>query len=274
MKTEPTLWLKFSGRDLDVRSVPIYELGETLIALQRIVHKTFLFENGRLRKRAQLTQEERAHLSLQISERKRSSDFYALIPFLADPTLQQHLADLLKIGLGTLAKYALQQVLPQDRKSRGNVTDVSAGDVDGSVLVGAIYAETVQITNHINNIGGIESIEIVPAARLNVPSIKITEDTQQYIRAIVNETYKGKMQEITGYVTRMLPNRLIAEIKLAPSHYVKIGMPEDAFTFVRYQTEPEQMLRFKGRPIYRLGKDSVAFQEFEAVSVDVDADEI
>jgi len=68
MKEEPSLWLKFSGEDLDVRSIPIYELGDTLVAVQRIIHKTFLFENDRLKKHAQLTQEERRRLSLQISE--------------------------------------------------------------------------------------------------------------------------------------------------------------------------------------------------------------
>jgi hypothetical protein len=29
--------LKFSGEDLNIRSVPIYELGDTLVAFQRIV---------------------------------------------------------------------------------------------------------------------------------------------------------------------------------------------------------------------------------------------
>jgi hypothetical protein len=59
MKEEPSLWLKFSGEELDVRSIPIYELGDTLIAVQRIIHKTFQFENGRLKKGVQLTQAER-----------------------------------------------------------------------------------------------------------------------------------------------------------------------------------------------------------------------
>ena len=50
MKEEPSLLLKFSGEGLDVRSIPIYELGDTLVAVQRIIHKTFLFENDRLKK--------------------------------------------------------------------------------------------------------------------------------------------------------------------------------------------------------------------------------
>ena len=263
----PSLWLKFSGPELDIRSVPIYELGDTLIAIQRIVHKTFLFENDRLKKHAQLTQAERARLSLQISERKKSSDLYALIPFIADPVLQEYLGVLLKAGLGTLAKYALQSVLSPAKQKTG-ATTLQARDVQGSLLVGAIYAETVQITNHINNIGGIESIELIPSTGIAVPSIKFTAETQTYIREIANQGYRAEREEISGHVTRLLPNRLIAEIKLAPARYVKVGLTEEDFRFVRYKTEPEQRLRFKGFPIVKLGKDESTYQEFEADSVE------
>lgn len=270
MKEEPSLLLKFSGKELDVRSVPIYELGDTLVAIQRIIHKTFLFEKDRLSNRAQLTQNERQRLSLQISERRKSSDVYALIPFVADPMLQQYLLSLLKIGIGSLAKYALKNVLSEASKQKSSETSIQARDVKGSVLVGAIYAETVQITNHINNIGGIDSIELIPFSGSNMKPVKLTTDTQTYVREIANESYRGASDEIVGYVTRLLPNRLVAEIKLAPSHYVKVGLDEESFQFVRYQTEPEQHLRFKGYPIVKLGKDLSTFREFEAESVEID----
>lgn len=266
MKEDPSLWLKFSGDELDMRSIPIYELGDTLVAVQRIIHKTFQFENGRLKKSAHLTQAERKRLSLQISEHRKSSDLYALIPFAADPALQQHLHTLLKMGLGSLAKYALKSVL----QPKSGTTSIQARDVEGSVLVGAIYAETVQITNHINNIGGIDSIEIIPSPTLSMPSIKLTPETQTYVRDIKNESYRGEPDEIVGYVTNMSPNRLLAEIKLAPSRYVKVGLSEEDFDFVRYKTGSEQQLRFKGRPVVRLGKDLNTFQEFEAESVEID----
>lgn len=270
MREDPSLWLKFSGKELDVRSVPIYELGDTLVAIQRIIHKTFLFENDRLKKRAQLTQDERKRLSLQISERRKSSDLYALIPFAADPALQQYLLSLLKIGVGSLAKYALKQVLSDSQKTKNSSTSIKTRDVEGSVLVGAIYAETVQITNHINNIGGIESIEFIPSASLNISGVKLTPETQTYVRDIANERYRGEPDEIVGYVTRMHPNRLLADIKLAPSRYVKVALSQDDFDFVRYKTVAEQQLRFKGRPVVRLGKDLSTFQEFEADSVEID----
>lgn len=269
MKEESPLWLKFSGDELDVRSVPIYELGDTLIALQRIVHKTYLFENDRLKKGAHLTQDERKRLSLQISERRKSSDLYALIPFAADPALQQHLLDLLKIGLGSLAKYALKSVLSGSDKPRSGNTKVQARDIEGSVLIGAIYAETVQITNHINNIGGIDSIELIPSPTLNIQSVKLTPETQTYVREIANERYRGEPDEIVGYITRLYPNRLLADIKLAPSRYVKVSLNEQDFDFVRYETKAEQSLRFKGRPVMKLDKDLNTFQEFDADSVEI-----
>ena len=271
MKDEPSLLLKFSGEGLDVRSIPIYELGDTLVAVQRIIHKTFLFENDRLKKGAQLTRDERQRLSLQISERRKSSDVYALIPFAADPALQQYVLTLLKVGLGTLAKYALKRVLSDEtNQTPSSATSIHARDVQGSVLVGAIYAETVQITNHINNIGGIDSIELIPSSGLNMSTVKLTTDTQKYVREIANESYRADPDEIVGYVTRMHPNRLLAEIKLAPSRYVKVGLDEESFRFVRYETKPEQKLRFKGCPIVKLGKDLNSFQDFEAESVEID----
>lgn len=270
MKEEPSLLLKFSGEGLDVRSIPIYELGDTLVAVQRIIHKTYLFENDRLKKHAQLTQDERQRLSLQISERRKSSDVYALIPFAADPALQEYVLTLLKIGLGTLAKYALKSVLSDTSKQKSGTTSIQARDVQGSVLVGAIYAETVQITNHINNIGGIDSIELIPSSGMNIASIKLTTDTQKYVREIANESYRADPDEIVGYVTHLYPNRLLAEIKLAPSRYVKVGLDEESFRFVRYDTVSEQQLRFKGRPIVKLGKDLSTFQDFEAESVEID----
>jgi hypothetical protein len=263
----PSLWLKFSGETLDVRSIPIYELGDTLIALQRIIHKTFLFQNGRLRKHAQLTQIERAQLSLQISERKKSSDLYGLIPFIADTALQAYLVTLLKVGVGTLTKYALKSVLTNEEKPKSGTTNLHARDVQGSLLVGAIYAETVQITNHINNIGGIHSIELIPADAMQIEPVKITAETQSYVRQIANVGYRSGREEIVGYVTRLLPNRLIAEVKLAPSRYVKVGLDEANFNFVRYKTETKQLLRFSGHPIVNLGKDEATFQEFQADTV-------
>ena len=72
--------------------------------------------------------------------------------------------------------------------------------MEGSLLVGTIYAETVQITNHINNIGGIEKIEFLPNQDVGIAPVKLTLETQSYVRDIVNESYRRPKTEITGYV--------------------------------------------------------------------------
>jgi len=42
--TDPIIWLRFIGEDLDLKALPIYELGSVLVALQRIIHKAYLYE--------------------------------------------------------------------------------------------------------------------------------------------------------------------------------------------------------------------------------------
>ena len=155
------VWLKFDGKELDVRSIPIYELGDTLVAVQRIVHKMFLY-NRRLTRGAHLRRDERQRLSLQISERRKSSDLYALVPFVVDPVVQHYISTLVKSGLTALEKLLLR--VSHRRKGKAAGVSLENENVEGALQIAAIYAETVQITNHINNIGGVETIQLLPLA--------------------------------------------------------------------------------------------------------------
>jgi len=260
------LALRFSGQQLSSDSVPIYELGDTLVALQRIVHKAYLFQNDRLQKHAQLTQAERRRTALQIAERRKSSDLYALAPFLSDPAVQQQITALLKIGFGALAKYSLKKVFSDSKDRKQNNAPVHVREIEGSAFVGAIYAEVVHITNHINNIGRVESIELIPGAGLSLPPIELTRDTQKYVRDLANERYRGPSQQIVGTIKKLAPDRPTADVLIGPNQLIKVGLTEDAFRFVRYETESEQRIVFKGHPIFRLGTNSGSFREFEAES--------
>ena len=68
------LEIRFIGPTLESRSLPIYELGMALIAVQRIIHKASLYSDGRLEKGAHLATREREGVALQIVSRKKSSD--------------------------------------------------------------------------------------------------------------------------------------------------------------------------------------------------------
>src|ERR1700742_3202198 len=79
------LRLRFVGEDFERRSVPIYELGTTLVAIQRIVNKAYQFQNGELQQSARLDEEQRERMALQIGAREKASDGYGLVAFVIDP---------------------------------------------------------------------------------------------------------------------------------------------------------------------------------------------
>jgi hypothetical protein len=54
IEDETLIWLRFEGEGLDIRGVPVYELGEVLIALQRIVHKAYPMQKTSQRQLEQL----------------------------------------------------------------------------------------------------------------------------------------------------------------------------------------------------------------------------
>jgi len=101
-----------------------------------------------------------------------------------------------------LARYALQTVFYNKSAEEHIKTSINAQDINGSSFVSSIYAETVQITNHIYNTGGVESIEFIPDGGLDVPPIKLTQDTQKYVRDLAHQSFRGEFQEIVGNVTR------------------------------------------------------------------------
>jgi len=247
------LVIKFVGEGLDLTSVPIYELGEIFIAYQRIIYKVFLFKNSRLKKGAKLLREERKRVALRVLDRGKGSDFWALVPFMSDPAVVHTVRNLVNISLIELGKYALRRLFGTDEKT---------GRPTGSQITGAIHAETVMITNHIYNIGDIERIEFHGGVDISAPPVILTGETRDFVRDVPYQTYEGPPQEIQGTVTKLFPNRLIAEISLRPRQYIKVNLSDDAFNDVRYRTSQGDVLTFLGRPVYRLGKED--FEEFQA----------
>src|SRR5260370_20318423 len=76
------LRIRFVGPALNERGVPIYELGKSLVAIQRMVHKARMLEKRNEARRPFLTFDERSQFALQIADRRRGSDEYGLTPFL------------------------------------------------------------------------------------------------------------------------------------------------------------------------------------------------
>ena len=258
IENAPILTIKFSGEMINKHTMPIYELGSTFIAIQRIVNKTHLFNSDRLEKGAKLSFEERKETSLRISEVKEGSDEYSLITFLTDIVVVDHVKTLIVDGLVAISAYTLGRVFSRNSLKKSN----------NQSLIASIYNEISSVTDRIGNISRVESIEIFPGKNVEGPNIKINIDTQEYVREIQHESLYGEAQTLSGYITRMYPNRFIVDIKIEPNYYTKIHLSTEDFDILRYKTQPGQIIKFFGRPKYRLGEITQKIKEFESEHVE------
>lgn len=255
---KPILWLRFIGEELDVKALPIYELGKILIACQRVINKAYLFEKEALSKGAKLTPAERQNCALQINVHQKSSDEYGFISFATDPVVVNHIKTLVVDGLVALGAYALFKAVSKEKEN----------PPPNQYFIGSIYNEVTIINDRIENIGGVDSIEIRGGKGIDVNPIIFTKETKTYVRKLENETYHGEIQILVGTITKLFPNRLIAEIKIEPDYYTKVFMNNTDFDFVRYKTRTGDIIKFMGRPIYRLGHKTTKICEFEAISIE------
>jgi hypothetical protein len=187
------LAIRFIGPELNSRSLPIYELGTALVAIQRIIQKSSLYAEGRLEKGAHLDSEERERLALQIVDHRKGSDLWSLAPYLTNPAYGPILQGLVVAGFGALTAYAWKKVLT-DKKPPPN-----------QVLIVNIYPEVKSLTDRIGNIGGVEAIELSSPMNSRVDPINLTVDVQKYVREVEHGRVLGEKTRITGYITRLYP---------------------------------------------------------------------
>ena len=245
--------IRFTGPALDERSLPIYELGMALIAIQRIVHKASLYEEGKLERGAHLSTRERGDVALQITSHRKGSDVWGLAPYLTDPAVGPVVQGLVVAGLTAVAAYVWKKVIP-DKETPRNQT-----------LIVNIYPEIKSLTDRIGNIGGVEGIELIPSGRRRFAPIILNEEIQDYVREIEHQHIPGKKTRITGCVTRMHPQSFRLDIEDSPNHYVRIVMDTELFEKVRrLPTLLERSITFEGTPMYRMGDLGGRVDEFHA----------
>ena len=253
VESEDVLRIKFYGEALSEKSVPIYELASSLIAVQRIVHKSALYSEDRLRKGVLLPPRRRESLALQITTHQKSSDLWGFAPYLIDPATGPIIQGLIILGIGAVGAYVGRKIAsgkedPPDQK-----------------LVVNIYPEVKQIADRINNVGGIEKIEFRQPLEPVEKVITIDADTQEYVRRLEHELVPGNRMIISGAVTRIMPQSLRLDLQDAPGHYIHVKMDFDLFERVRrLPTLTEREIRFEGTPMYRVGDSGSGITEFQA----------
>ena len=256
--TDNVLEVRFAGEALDLHGIPIYELGTAFVAIQRMVHKGHLVQDGRWGSGRSPVRAEKELLALHIGERRTGSDWFALLPVLSDPTALLAIKKAVDYVIGGLTSYALGAVLDRAR---------SEPDESRQVFIGAIYADTVNVVNRIGNIGGCETIEISSPAVRPGEVVTFDVDSRDYVRSLEASPYLGPVQTIEGAVFKLYPNMDMGEMRRPGGKKAKVFLNPDDFALVRYRRSQDPRVRVTGRPRYRVGAVGPAFAEFEATSI-------
>lgn len=258
--------MRFIGGQLDQRSVPIYELGQVFIAVQRLYHKAYLAENGQLEKGAFPNKGKRQNLALQVSVREKRSDFYGLAPFLADPIFQATFKSLTEHVLSGLLAYARQKLLELLKAEQ---------ETKKQLYIGSIHAEVVNIVDRIDGTSGCSSILIGSPTFHQGPPIQLDSRTRAYAHDVSGEYYLGQVQTMRGDVYKLYPNILMVEIRRRPgSKKCKLYFSEKDFDRVRYHQIRSPLVTVTGRPRFRIGTERHSFDEFEVTKIETIEDEL
>lgn len=247
------LEIRFTGPALETRSMPIYELGMALISIQRIIHKTSLYDDGRLEKGAHLATRERESVALQIGSHRKGSDLWGLTPYLTDPATGPVIQGLVIAGILAMGAYVKKLVIPEKEAPKNQT------------LIVNIYPEIKALTDRIGNIGGVDGIELNAPTRKKSEPLIFTEDIQEYVRKIEHRHVPGKKCKIAGCVTKMHPQSFRLDIEDSPNHYIRVIMEPDIFEKVRrLPILSEREIIFEGIPLYKLGDVGGKIDEFNA----------
>lgn len=272
-KNKSLLWVRFVGESLDENSVPIYLLGESFIALQRIVNKAYMAQNGTLGMGWQLTNSEREMLALQVAERKKESDGYGFLPFQITPEMVDLLNGLAAQIVIALGQYAYQKIKTRNDKEGEKKQETSENkneekqpvSVDPE-FVGSIHKDLSVIVRTIEGIGKVKEIQFSVPNNPNVETVVLNVDTKKYVQQLASKTFLGKQQELTGEIAKLEPGENIITIRKKHTRkLIRVYTTEEIFNAVRYSNIKENdFITFTGHPIIRYGDDVSKYNEFEA----------
>lgn len=266
------LWIRFVGPGLDQRSVPIYDLAQVLIAIQRIHYKAYLYRENRLLKGEKLSDDERNLVALQLSDRKRGSDNYGLNAFFSDPYVKTIITAVLPIVLKSIGSFAYKSVFGNGdkeddpkRKAEQSYLQLEKQE-DDHLLESFIYRDVKTIVTRIGGVSGIRIIGIIPEG-IDYPAFELDHSTKEYMKQIERKKFLGHIQEISGTLKSLHPATYIVEVKLATNKIIKVHLQSEDFETIRYQAKKDTLIEMTGRPIYRMGVETKEISEFKAYSI-------
>lgn len=266
---ESLIQLRFIGEELESKSVPIYDLGVSLIAVQRMLHKAYLAQLGFLGESSLLSKNQRLELSLQIGARKNASDGYGLIPLFSDPAVIKSIETILPIVFSALGQYILKRMETNKDKPDKNQSQDSTNNrqFDEQLFAGNIYAEVVQVAERIENNGVIKNIELSTNRKVESRKLVINADIKKYLKSLKDQQVFGKFQDISGTVKTIDEANNIVEVNVPVRRTIKVHLNDKDFEIVRYEAKRHATIMFSGYPILLIGQNR--YKAFEAHSVKI-----
>lgn len=256
---ESLFTVRFVGPNLDTVGVGIYDLGLTLIAFQRLVHKAYLEKTNNIRKGGFPEKQTRQELSLQIGERRRESDAFGLIPIITSPIALETLKYCADVVFNGVAGYYSGKVIERLHTETNE---------NKKQFIGSIYSEVTNIIGRIDENAAIHGIEINAPLLANAHPLLFNEQKKESINALRHEYYLGEAQDVIGEVFKLYPNSGIVAIRKSKRGKCTIHLSSELFDKIRYSAPGQNKIKFTGRPRYALGVETRAITEFEAYAID------
>jgi len=247
--------IRFVGELLNDRSMPLYELGETFVALQRIVYKAHLHNIGKYEPGAKLAPKDRKAVALCVGGQRRGSDLYEIYQFITSPDgldLAKQLIPMVLYGVGA---YAVGKIVGNKQQPSTNINFITS-----------IYKEVNIITDRIGNIADVTQIDLASDLLKDKKPITIDATTRDYVRSLASDPQLGHPVKLEGTLTKLLTKRLRAELELGPREFVQIRMSEPLFRQVRFSRVGDYVT-LRAKPIIRFGEHGRRLREYEAIEI-------
>lgn len=270
--SEYPLTVRFTGPQLQATGVPITDLGQSLIAIQRMVHISYLVGVGRPFVRAHVRKNERQALALHIAGQEKRSDAYLLDWFVREvvPGIPANLiSDTIFLLAGAAGAYVTRMIEKKLKSLRLRDAETDLEKID--FLAVRVFNEFQDLANQIGSEGGIDSVEIY--FKGHSEPIVIDEKVKNYINSLEGREVPGEPDEyIIGEVDKAHTlTRDCVEIWLEPTHFkrrrrVKVCMDQNLFDRLLYElTDPDRVkYGFTGQARYTIGRSLNWSNVFEA----------
>ena len=259
------LRVEFHGNGSEKLAVSMSDVGHTLVALQQMIYKCYLYNEGRLKPGAKLKKENRDAFALQVASIEEGSFILALAPFMKYADVVTVLIPVVQLLIKILSDY-------RKRRVEQRISD----EVKESNLLNQIYDQMKELARRIG--GNIQSIEFVPTNGFEVNKVVIDTDTRDYVRSLAKKLIPVKKKKTIEALVKRIDVREywanVIETKDEKKFRV-IGLEDNDIDMVIHELdkhkgkekerEPEFII--KGRPIRRIGKGVISFQLLELDSI-------